>query len=157
MTWTLLDDSYMDYDEWERVSYAAMVLHIAGLVYCNRVLSDGVLPRRKAARLAPIQPEHFDGALAELVAEGVWAERDGDTLEIVGWVDDHQQKLRADVLAEREQTRNRKRAWRAKQGSAGGSSSPRQPPNKPSRQPETPETDGSSGWFDAPSGCVVFD
>lgn len=74
MTWTKLSDDFLD-DCWE-LSDAAWRLHVEGLVWSNRKLTDLTLKKNDVLRWAK-RP----GAAAELVGCGWWSDR-GDHYEI---------------------------------------------------------------------------
>jgi hypothetical protein len=68
MAWARLDDQFPDHPKVERLSDAAFRLHVAGICYCARALSDGHIPRRNVRRLVP---DYRPRTLAELL-ETVW-------------------------------------------------------------------------------------
>lgn len=74
MTWVRLDDSMTEHPKVANLSHAAFRMHIEGLCYSARTLSDGFIPAGIARRLL------LSGARragAELVAAGVWDAVDG--------------------------------------------------------------------------------
>lgn len=111
MSWTRLDDNYTDHAVWEDISYAAFTLHIAALVYCNRLLTDGHITRKQARRLPLVDPDDVTDAIAELVARGVWLDHGDGALEIAGFLDWHGQRSAASVHAQRAKTTERQRKW----------------------------------------------
>lgn len=51
MSWIKLDDGFLDHPKFLRAGPLAGYLHIAALAWCNRNLTDGVIPRVQPARL----------------------------------------------------------------------------------------------------------
>lgn len=107
MPWVKLDDSFDEHPKIDALSDAAFRLHVAGLCYSARNLSDGHIPSVRAPRLTVTAKARH---IAELVTAGVWdAVDDGymihDFLEY--------QRARTDVLSEREAARVRMENVRA--------------------------------------------
>ncbi len=69
MTWTKLDDGILDHPKLARVGALGFAWYIAGLVYCNRHLTDGVIPAPVARRLLPGPSRRV---LAALLKENLW-------------------------------------------------------------------------------------
>ena len=75
MTWTRLSDNYDG--QTIELSDAAFRTDVQGLIWCNRNLTNGILPRR-AVRLVSVSDEAVD----ELVRAGRWtATSDGYLLD----------------------------------------------------------------------------
>jgi hypothetical protein len=53
MTWVRLDDSMIEHPKVAALSDAALRTHLGGLCYCGRVMSDGFIPQRIGAGIAP--------------------------------------------------------------------------------------------------------
>lgn len=68
MTWTRLSDDFADRPEVLNLSDAAFRAHVNALVYCNRLLTDGAVPR---AALRLLTDADHAVVLAELEA-GLW-------------------------------------------------------------------------------------
>lgn len=66
MTWVRLDDTMPEHAKIAGLSNAAFRLHIEGLCYCARNLSDGAIPRTISKRMSTPR------AASELVNAGVW-------------------------------------------------------------------------------------
>ena len=118
MTWVKLDDDFPDRPAVAALGDGAFRLHVSGLAYVNRLLTDGLVPLTQAARLTPnYDPAH----LAELLAGGVWAVADGG-YRVVDSMDD--QPASDKVLATRKANRERQRRWseaqNKKRRAAGG-------------------------------------
>lgn len=101
MTWTKLPDDSSE-KLWD-LSAGAFRLHVSGLVYANRNLTDGQVP---ASRLAALVPAYDPAHLDELTAAGLWQPIDGG-YQIVDFLKD--QPTRAQVEA-------RRAAWTERQG-----------------------------------------
>lgn len=69
MTWVNLDDMMPDHPKISRLSDGAFRLHVAGVCYCNRHLSDGLIDADEVPRL--VRKFRRD-ALNELVDNGIW-------------------------------------------------------------------------------------
>ncbi|MEW6226010.1 MAG: hypothetical protein AB1627_15400 [Chloroflexota bacterium] len=105
MSWTRIPDEFPD-ASWDR-SDAALRLHLAGLIYSNRLLTDGRIPK---SRIAALVPRYRPAALRELVDAGWWADR-GDSIEILH--DLQHQATAAEVRKRRADTAARVARWRA--------------------------------------------
>jgi hypothetical protein len=119
MTWVKLDDSMPEHPKIAVLGHAAFHLHIEGLCYAARNLSDGYIP-------APVAKRMFTGAhkaAAELVARGVWDAAEGG-YQIHDYLD--YQPSKEKVLALRE--------VRSNAGSQGG-----RPPKQTESKEETNE------------------
>ncbi|GAB3278367.1 hypothetical protein GCM10027449_18460 [Sinomonas notoginsengisoli] len=104
MTWTRLSDDFVDRPKVLGLSDAAFRTHVEALVWCNRQLTDGVLPADPAllGRILS-HPE----AIPELVAAGLWVHAEGTY--ILDWVD---QEQAADVMERRRKQRERQQRFR---------------------------------------------
>lgn len=69
MVWTTLDDGFPDHPKVLQLSDAAFRLHVAGLCYCNRLLTDGNIPTGYVSRLVP---NFKTRTFAELLDSSVW-------------------------------------------------------------------------------------
>lgn len=65
------DDEFPEHPKVDALSDGAFRLHVSGMHYCARTLSDGLIPERKTARL---KPEFKRSQLDELLEAGVWHE-----------------------------------------------------------------------------------
>jgi hypothetical protein len=106
MTWTKLSD---DFDQHPKIIAAgplAELLHIHGLIYCNRYLTDGHIPATAVRRLITVPEKRLVERLVEL---GIWLTvKDGYQIHDFS----EYQSTRAKVLAERKQ--------KSSAGQAGG-------------------------------------
>lgn len=63
------DDGFPDHEKVDALSDGAFRLHVSGMHYCARKLTDGIIPARRVARL---KPNHKAAELQELLADDVW-------------------------------------------------------------------------------------
>lgn len=105
MSWVRLDDGFCDHPKIALLPIKARWVHLHGLCYCNRFLTDGDIPVEVAVRWeGPAAP-------AVLVERGLWT-IDGDTYSIVGYLDwnDSKQKVEARRRADSERKRSGSRS-----------------------------------------------
>jgi hypothetical protein len=134
MTWVKLDDGFADHPKIERAGPLAAWLHVVAMCYCARHLTDGIVPKSKAKRLADIPS--VGRHIAALVDAGLWEDA-GENYVLHDYLD--YQPSRTEVLAERAQARDRMAKRR------------REPnPKLVGSSPEHPENNGRS------SGTPVF-
>jgi hypothetical protein len=126
MTWFKIDDSFYDHPKVFDASDSAVALWVRAGCWSARNLTDGAIPGRLAFRLCDDPMK----AAAELVERGLW-EHVGDDYLFHDWHD--YQPARDDVLAKREEAKERMRAHRAK---AKQRSSTRSPERSPERSSE---------------------
>lgn len=115
MPWVRIDDGLPDHPKVAQVADdAAMWLHVCGLCYANRYLTNGFIPKEQVRRLS----RNGSRGAAKLVKAGLWFEEEGgyrihDYLEY--------QSSRDKVLAEREAAKKRMAAARGQKfnGSSG--------------------------------------
>src|SRR5690348_11247847 len=104
MTYARLSDDHFDREKVIGLSRSAALLDVEGLVYCNRLLTDGRLPAN-ALRRVTNSPDPVADA-AELVKAGVWTVTDG------GWLLDWTHQRTAEkVIEERVANAARKQAY----------------------------------------------
>ena len=111
MTWVKLDDQFPDHPKALACTAEAMWLHICGLCWCARHLTDGRIPRNAVPRLAVVK-KPYDCA-AELVAAGIWLEVDGG-FEVHDYL--KFQPSKSQVESQRQSQRDRQRDSRARRG-----------------------------------------
>jgi hypothetical protein len=70
MAWIKIDDSFPDHPKVVGLSDKAFRVHISGLCYCGRYLTDGFIPMQIAARFA----DEDMAILSDLVTAGLWRE-----------------------------------------------------------------------------------
>lgn len=114
MPWVKIDDGFYDNTKNRNLGAPGRDLFIAGLCYCAKGLTDGVIPKADLP-LILAQSQAKKALVSRLIAAGRWAEHE-DHFEVVGYLD--YQLSRDRVEADREAARARQRKARAK-GSFG--------------------------------------
>jgi len=105
MTWTRLSDTFNDRPELLAVGRSARLLHVEALVWSNRLLTDGAVPRGALPRLT--DSLELEADVAELVDAGLWeATETGYQLD---WSD---QETAEEVQARQEVRNERQRRYR---------------------------------------------
>lgn len=117
MTWVRLDDLMPDHPKVAPLSNRAFRVHIHGLCYSARALTDGYIPAIIAHRLCPGGRRAAD----ELVEAGIWA-RIGDGYEIHDFSE--YQQSREHVLEQRAKTADRVARWRDMKRDRNGVTTP---------------------------------
>lgn len=85
MTWVNLDDKMPEHPKVDGLSDGAFRLHVAGICYCNRHLTDGIVTVDRLTRLIPKYKKAY---LDELLARMVWIEiADSSAYEIHDYLD----------------------------------------------------------------------
>ena len=109
MAWVKLDDTFVEHPKVLAAGPLAAWLHVCAISYCNRNLTDGLVPKAVASRLADVSgpAKH----IASLVREGLWIEQDHEYL-LHDYLE--YQPSRAQVEAEREAAKKRMASSRAK-------------------------------------------
>lgn len=69
MPYLMTDDGFPDHEKVDALSDGAFRLHVAGMHYCARKLSNGAIPHRRVARL---KPNHKAAETQELLHGGLW-------------------------------------------------------------------------------------
>lgn len=106
MTWTRLSDDFTDRPEALEVSRSARLLNIEAMVWCNRMLRDGLLPKAALPRITDSADTAAD--VTELVKAGMWVEVDD-----VGWqLDWTDQESADDVRARQAQQAEKQKRYR---------------------------------------------
>ena len=126
MAWVRLDDQFAQHPKIKTAGPLGLAMQVAGLCYCNQYLTDGYIPDAAVPSLL-----HLDGItmhcwMGELVGGGddaTWELVVADLLEAKLWrkisggyrIHDYKkyQPAKADVLAERENSRKRQQNHRA--------------------------------------------
>jgi hypothetical protein len=128
MVWVQIDDKFPEHPKVLLAGPLAGWLHVCGLCYCNRNLTDGFIPRAAVKTLADFEYIHVEvgsvpglfaidddvtclGLAAHLVVIGIWEEVPGGYK--VHDFGDYQQS-KAEVLAKREATRKRVEEYRSR-------------------------------------------
>lgn len=112
--WVKVDDGFTDHPKIEALSDRAFRLHVAGMCFCGRTLSDGFIPTDRVRRLLP---KVTAGMVQELVANTVWLERE-DGFEVKDYLVYNPSKEK--VMADREAAADRKRKWQEKNAVKNG-------------------------------------
>lgn len=98
MPWVNLDDLMPEHPKVWSLTEGAFRLHVAGICYCNRHLTDGFVA---ADRLSTLVPRYRRQSLTELVDRGLWMpSAGGQTYEIHDFLQWNRSKEQ--VMAERE-------------------------------------------------------
>lgn len=113
MPYLNLDDNFADHPKVDGLSDGAFRLHTAGLCYCAKNLTDGVIDQRRVPRLTPT---YKPALLSELIEAGLWMPH-AEGYEIHDYLDWNKSKAWWD--AKREEDTKRKAAWRAKRREQG--------------------------------------
>lgn len=115
MAWVSLDDGMPDHPKNASLSDAAFRLHIAGICYCNRQLTDGLIEASEIPRLVR---KFRRAGLDELVTKGLWS-----AVTVAGVVTLYElhdyldwNPSREKVLARRAKAKARKDAWKEAHG-----------------------------------------
>jgi hypothetical protein len=100
-------------------------LYCAGLAYCARLLTDGLIPHKIARQICTrLALRSHKRCITTLLDLQLWERRDASHYVVVGWKND--QMSRSDVEAKKADGRNRTQKWRANiKTGATGDASPR--------------------------------
>lgn len=109
MPWANFDDAFTEHPKIDALTDAAFRLHVAGICYSNRHLTDGYIDANRIARLVP---RYKRSALQELMHGGLWLPADGG-YRIHDYLDWNRSKQQI------EQERERIRRVRSEAGKAG--------------------------------------
>lgn len=113
MAWATLDDQMPDHPKVAGLSDASFRLHVAGICYCARHLTDGLIHATEVPRLVR---RYKPSALVELVTRGIWRESliDGqvEAYEIHDYLQWNLSRAKVDI--NRQKARDRMAAARAK-------------------------------------------
>ena len=71
MTWVNLDDQMPGHPKIISLSDGAFRLHVSGIAYCNRFLTDGII---RVEAIVQLMPRYRRSYLDELVQRMVWME-----------------------------------------------------------------------------------
>ena len=144
MPWVKLDDAFPEHRKVDSVSDGAFRLHVAGICFSSRMLTDGFIPKDRVGRLTPkVRESH----IAELVDADLWAPVVG------GWsIHDYLEynPSRAEVNERREVERKRKDKQRKRGASASarasdGSFTSHRDNQRDTRQDSARTTGGTTG------------
>lgn len=118
MAWLKMDDGFAEHAKIGALTDRSFRLHVTGLCYCARNLTDGVLDER-ALRIvcAIVASGNLRRNVAELVEAGLWHPL-GDGYEINDFLDYNPTAAR--VKEEREKARDRVRRHRSRNSDGNG-------------------------------------
>lgn len=135
MTWVRLDDQFLEHPRVVAAGRDARDLYLAGLCYCSRHLTDGLIPAPVLRRLAAdAEIDDGEASAARLVRVGLWtATEDGWTVH--DYLD--YQPSRDQMETARRQTADRVAAWRDRQPSPAPNGPETQPDGEPGRNAVT--------------------
>ena len=166
--WTKLDDGFADHPKVLAVGHEAERLFVHGLIYCNKLLTDGFIPADVVPRLAPAPGSAArNGGLADRLVDtipagytvGLWERVDGG-FHVHDFLDHNES--RAQVIARRQRIAEQRRL--AGQGRARSaarangrftSETPAEPLGAPLEhddQRSTSESAGGRGVTSGPGG-----
>lgn len=113
MTWIKIDDSFPDHPKIIGLSNEAFRVHIHGLCYCGRFLTDGFIPSAALSKIGSLE------AISELVEAGLWADEGtaGGYL-IYGYLD--HQTSKKQVEEKRDSMRERQKRYRERNKDSNG-------------------------------------
>lgn len=108
MPYATFDDKFADHPKVAGLSDAAFRLHVSGILYCARHLTDGLMPADEVPRLVR---KFRPASLKELLDRGVWRDVLGGAYAIHDYLDWN--LSREAVLKRRDDARNAaRRRWR---------------------------------------------
>jgi len=154
MAWVRLDDHFDEHPKLAAAGALGIALWTTGLAYCNRNLTDGLIPSSIAHRListeglydASGRELHCRDIAEQLVDCGLW-ERDGDDYRVHDYLEF--QPSRDQVLEEREKARVRMQRRRSSREVRANNKRSSDAP-KPKPKPINHQT-SSDGGADAPA------
>ena len=112
MTWVRLDDNMPTHPKVLSVGPDAAYLHICGICYCARLLTDGRIPKAALPLLGgPVK------ALPKLLEAGLWSQ-DGDDYIVDGYLDWN--PTREQVESDRRRNADRQSRYRRRNGVSNG-------------------------------------
>lgn len=112
MMWLRIDDQFSDHPKLVRAGDLAAWLHVCGLCYCARHLTDGLIPLGQAERM-----DYSGERIERLVSAGLW-EKTEDGYLVHDYLDYN--PSRAEVLASREANARYQATWRNKHRGENG-------------------------------------
>ena len=97
MTYLKLDDLFAEHPKVDPLSDAAFRLHVAGLLMCSRLLTDGFVEEAKVSRLVP---RYKRASLQALLDAGLWRRKRGG-YEIHDYLDWNASRSAVEAMKER--------------------------------------------------------
>lgn len=108
MPWVNLDDKFPEHPKVDSLSDGAFRLHVAGICYCNRLRTDGLISYVKVPRLVP---RYRRAMLEELLTKGIWYDRYAvEAYEIHDYLEWNDSREQIEAFREK-QRRNAKKRW----------------------------------------------
>lgn len=181
MGWVRVSDDFYDNDKMLAAGSIGRDLYWHGMAYCNRNLTDGLIPRGKARSLVDFtgaawitdDMSSVDGAecapyaVANLIEAGLWHEDGHDCIDCVQPGRRHYvvhdylkyQRSRADIEESARQKRERTRKWREKRdaelGDMSGDASQDTPVTRQVSERPTPTPTPSTSLVETYRGRVT--
>ena len=144
MSWVRIDDHCPDHPKVRRAGTEAAWLHVAGLWYCARYLTDGAVPKEVVGTLTAVRRP--TAAVRALVSVGLWHDAGHEYL-----INDYLEfnPSRAEVEGKRDAARERVNAARSKRDvHANGTGSPEQADAPPTPTPKKKRAKPSDRYLD---------
>jgi hypothetical protein len=112
MPWLRLDDQFSDHPKIVEAGPLAGWLHVCGMLYCSRLLTDGFIPAGQVRKLADV--DNATELAERLISVGLWDRADGG-YQVHDYLDYN--PSRSKVLAEREANAARQGRYRERHSS----------------------------------------
>jgi hypothetical protein len=136
MTWTKVSDDFSDHPKVQRLARDPRVwadstaMWLACMCYCNKYLTDGLLPRAYVlTRATPMEPAAALAAADELVRVGLWTTTPEGDYQVHDFLD-------YNPSAAAEKVRRAADAERKRQERASARTSETRPPGRPKGRPD---------------------
>lgn len=152
MTWIKVDDQMPDHPKVAGLTDAAFRLHVTGLCYSGRYLTDGAIPSTVVARSGVRNPER---AAAELVSFGVWNATETG-FEIDGYLDHQRSRAEAEAIAEKRALAGKKGGKASAKAKQVAKQTASNPPSKAQAEVDT-EVDTERENTSTPAGVDTVD
>ena len=115
MSWLKIDDQFPDHPKVVEAGPLASWLHVCGMAYCARYLTDGFIPGGQIRKLADV--DNASDLAAKLVQAGLWETVDGGFV-VHDYLDYNPSA--EEVKAKRRAGAKRQEEWRNKQRAENG-------------------------------------
>ena len=112
MSWVNMDDQFPDHKKVAGLSDGAFRLHVAGICYCARHLTDGLIEAEEVPRLVR---KYRKSSLDELIERGIWKAATIECAPVAYEIHDYLQwnDSRETVLERRERAKDRAKKSRS--------------------------------------------
>lgn len=118
VTWVKLSDTFAEDPRLEEAGPEALAVHVAGLCYCARQLTNGRIPLRAAHRLWSV--DDVEAALSALVRVGLWRRLPDGAFEVADYLENQPS---ADTVRQQQALkRERQQRWRERTNRKGDAS-----------------------------------